>query len=201
MASRPPGFPVPDGFFDGGQNADVLAALLTRLMEYNESKSTEDRAYTDAQILAGTPQIGANNVWVVESSAAASALGNGVTYTPLRQGQADSIEVQFLAGKDAPELTLVYAMSAADAGDVELRLDVLSVGDGDDPATALGAGTPFTVTPGSDTNRHSADKTDSAEMALSAVSAGDLVRVKITRPTGGADTHTGDLRALDIVVA
>lgn len=137
---------------------------------------------------------------VIEASAPSGVLGNGVTYTPLVQAAADTIEFQFVAAATGNiEIALVYVMSAANAGLVELRLDRLINSDGSSPAAALSAGTPFTFTPGNDVNQHSVASSDSSELQL-AVTAGDMVRGLIQRPTGGGDTHTGDFRIIQLLV-
>lgn len=135
---------------------------------------------------------------MVNSSASGSTYGNGVEFIPLRKSQADSIEFQ-LRADSAGTMTIkvMYAMSAANGGNVRLRADRRVTSVGSDPSTALTAGTAFSITPGNDANAHAATSSDSSDLSFS-VSAGDLVRVKLTRINDGNDTHTGDLRVLAV---
>lgn len=118
---------------------------------------------------------------------------SGVEYLTLRQGEADTIEFQFIASGDF-SVELVYAMSVANGGDIDLRLDSLAVADGEDSNAALATGTVTTFVPGSDTDRHTAA---SANFAVTA-QEGDLCKILIQRPD--TDTHTGDVRVTDIRV-
>ena len=140
------------------------------------------------------------SIEVVTATAAEGVLANGVGYIPLRQGQDDTLDLQFVAAMTGNVvLSLVYFVSAANNGDVELRVDHLIVADGGDPSAALTAGTPFTFTPGNDVLEHTVDDTQSSEMVF-AVTAGDFVLLHVQRPSGGGDTNTGDMRILQAVV-
>lgn len=139
-----------------------------------------------------------DNIEVVASSASSSAYGNGVTYVPLRQGLADTIEFQWSASTAGTyEIAIVYAMSAANSGDIDLQLTYLIIANGGDPSAAATTASLFTVVPGSNTTIHTIDSTDSSTLSLT-VTAGALIYCKLTRPN--SDTHTGDIRVLQIAV-
>lgn len=135
----------------------------------------------------------------VDSSKASDVLANGVTYVPLVQGASDTIAFQFVCTRTGTwAFRFAYVMSAANGGNVRFQADFLAVGDGENPAAALVTGTPFVVTPGNDTNMHTLDEGDSGDLDQ-ALTAGDTVRVKITRTAHANDTHTGDVRVLGIL--
>ncbi len=135
---------------------------------------------------------------VIASSAAGSTYGtSGIDFTPLVPGAADYVLFQFAAPvTGTARLRLAYAMSAANTGNVRLQLSKLVLTAEGDPNAALSASSAFTVTPGNDANKH--DVTDSTDASFAfSVTAGDVVRVKIERPTS-SDTHTGDMRILEL---
>lgn len=145
---------------------------------------------------SGTSSVGiaGESVWVATATTSGSSYPtSGVEYIPMRVGQGDSIEFQ-LVSQTSPTMTfdVVYAMSAADGGDIDLQLDSIVVGDGDDPNGSLSSGPSTTFVPGNDTNAHIA----SSDNFNVSVSKGDVVRCKLTRPA--TDTHTGDCRVIDI---
>lgn len=141
----------------------------------------------------------ANDVEVVASTNASAALGNGVVYVPLGAAATESIEFQVRAQQaGSVAINVLYAMSAANAGNVRLQVDKRAFTVGGDPTAALTAGTAFTITPGNDANIHLLSEVTSTQMQVNCA-AGDLVRVKIQRlGADGADTHTGDMRILKI---
>jgi len=140
-------------------------------------------------------------VWVAAGTASSSVYNNGLRYVPLRNAQTDEIEFQFVcASSGSLETIIYYAMSAANAGGIRLQFDSLAVGIGDDPNTTPTLGSAFTITPGSNTTIHSASQTESSTLLLSA-DVGDLVYCRLTRSgSDAADTHTGDLRLIEIRV-
>lgn len=139
-------------------------------------------------------------VEIVDATGVTGTLGNGVTYIPFVKDANDTIQFQFQAPQsDDYAVLLSYYMSTADVGDVQLRLDSLIVSDGDDPSAALSVGTPFTFTPGNDTNRHTLDDSVEASLVFTAV-AEDTVVLKFTRVAGAPDTHPGDVRVLEIAI-
>lgn len=138
------------------------------------------------------------DVEVVTASQAATAYGNGIEYIPLIKGGADSIEFQFRSPATGNiNICILYAMSAANAGNIQLRLDSLIVSDSEDPSAALSTGTAFIATPGNDTNKHTINEVTSTQLQLS-LTINDLVRCKLVRTTDVADTHTGDVRIMKI---
>lgn len=138
---------------------------------------------------------GVQTVEIVDSATPGSSFAtSGGNYTPLAAGgAAPSIDFQYGApGNFAVDF--LYSMSVANAGDVDLRLDRLVVGDGDDPDVALTAGSVATFTPGNDTNAH---LVQAAEFQVTATE-GDEVFFSLNRPAG--DTHPGDFRLIGIRV-
>ena len=140
-------------------------------------------------------------VQVVASSQASSVLPNGVSYVPMSHGVDEYISFQITAMQTGTlEVSALYSMSAAEANDVRLRLDTLVLGAGDDPTTSVTTGTAFTLTPGSDTLAHVLDSGDSADFSI-AVTAGDTVYCSLYRlGTSILDTHTGDMRVIQLQV-
>lgn len=136
-------------------------------------------------------------VWVASGTAAGSSYPtSGVEYVPLVQGAADEIDFQLSSPilKGALAIEVIYAMSVANAGDIDLRLDSLALSVGSDPNAALSTGTPATFVPGNDTNVHAATH---ANFELT-VAEGDSIFCKLVRPA--TDTHTGDVRVIEIRV-
>lgn len=143
---------------------------------------------------------GGGSVEVVYSNVAQTAYGtSGILYVPLAKNATEQyVEFQLTAWQTGNlNITLKYAMSSSHAGAVALSVASLAVGDGEDPNGALSEAASFTVTPGSDQNQHTVDPDDSATMAV-AVTAGDIVRVRIRRKNVGGDTHTGSMNVTDI---
>lgn len=123
-------------------------------------------------------------------------MAGGVRYIPLTQGNTDTIEMQCCAPlTGTAEVVLVYAMSVANGGDVELYLDRRVSGDTDDLDAAVTAGAEFVITPGSVTTRLSVTSSDDASLSF-AVTEGDLVYLKLGRTADAEDTHTGDFRLM-----
>lgn len=137
---------------------------------------------------------------VATATAPSSVFGNGVGYIPLREAQNDTISFQAVAESSAPsELTIVYAMSAANTGNVSLRFDLLVNSNGSDPSSPVTSGTVFVITPGNDVLQHSVDSSNSSDLRLW-LNRGDLVYGSLQRPNDGSDTHTGDLRILQLLL-
>lgn len=138
-------------------------------------------------------------VWVANSSQASSAFGNSLRYVALRDAQSDYIEFQFCAWKPNHTIEVNYAMSSSEANAVRVRLDVLKLAAGDAPSTAATTGTAFTVTPGSNVTVQQIKSTDSADLALTSLASGRIVYCRLTRlGSDGADTHTGDMRVIEV---
>jgi hypothetical protein len=139
-------------------------------------------------------------VEVFDSTHISENLANDGKFLKLANGAVEFIRCRFpciAAGNY--RVVVEYCMSAANAGNVELRLDKLVSGPGEDPAAALTTGTEFTITPGNDVLAHEVDDGDSADFLIAA-SAGDRVLMTLTRTNDAADTHTGDFRMLGITV-
>lgn len=145
---------------------------------------------------------GGGSIEIYSSNVAMTAYGtSGVSYTPLAKNATEQY-VQFMltAWKTGSlEISLKYAMSASNAGDVALSVAHVEAGDGESPNGALTEEATFTITPGSNTTLHTVDSGDDATMAI-AVTAGDVCVVKIRRKNVGGDTHTGDFNVVDIRV-
>lgn len=130
----------------------------------------------------------------VTTTNSSGTLANGARYVPLNNGSVDTMTFQFVAPSTATfDVQVSYSMSAANAGDIEMRLDYIAIGAGEDPAGTLATGTEFVVAPGNDTNVHLLNVDSSANMGVVAT-AGDLVICTLTRTNDAADTHTGDMR-------
>lgn len=136
---------------------------------------------------------------VALSSVSQSFYSNEVSYLPLRSGETDQVEFQFVTAVSGTQnISFMYAMSAAESNDVFLQFDSLSLGLGDDPTTAPTLGSSFTLTPGNDANIHSASNNENSSLQFSADS-GNIVYCRLTRSGSDAnDTHTGDFRILNI---
>lgn len=140
-------------------------------------------------------------VWAVNSSQVSSVFGGNTVlrYVPLLHGNSDFVEFQLLpANTGTMNVAILYAMSSASANNVRVRIDRLSVAVGGDPTTALTNGTATTITPGSDTLLHSLTNSTDTDLAIS-VTAGIPLYIRLTRLGADvADTHTGDMRVVDV---
>jgi hypothetical protein len=137
----------------------------------------------------------------VLSSGTRATLGNGVRYWPLVEGASDTLQFQVRVARGGVyALRIGYYMSSSHAGAVSLRVDKLVCSDAGDPTAALTLGAGFTVTPGSNTTRHTVDETSSTSLLTSSLPEGALLVAKITRVADGADTHTGDARVLGLTL-
>lgn len=141
---------------------------------------------------------GAGDVeFVTSTQAGESDATSGIEFIPLIDAN-DAVEFQFVAPSSGNfAIRAAYVMSAANGGSVECRLDFRAVADGVDPFAALTAGAAFTFAPGNDVAKHRITEATSAELVVAA-GAGDLVRCKLLRTKGAADTHPGDMRILGI---
>lgn len=122
----------------------------------------------------------------VTSAAASASLPNGDVYIPLTS----AMDGSFLPGITGTiALGFRYAMSAANAGTLDIELDVLFVEPGDAPDPDLETATPdaLELTPGNDTDEHEAEW----EFAVTATQ-----RVRFQAQDVGTGTHTGDVRVL-----
>lgn len=199
--------------FTGNILAPVVSASLgfsgslTRLLDGTSAfiagaNITITSASNGANTIASTGGGGSGplgqTIWVADSSTTGSEYANGITYTPLRVGQDDTITYEFIvAASGTIETNVLYAMSGVDSGDIELRLDYLNLGIGSDPTTSITTQSAFTITPGSDTLIHSASVADSATLQIEP-DEGDKVLMKLTRISGSNDTHVGDFRILEV---
>lgn len=146
---------------------------------------------------------GGGSVQVVGSNVSSSSYGtSGVVYTPLAKNATEQYVVfQVQAWKTGTlALTVKYAMSAANAGDVALECDYGKTTDAGDPNAALTTQASFTVTPGAQTTQKHIDNTTDATLGI-AVTAGDVLIVKLTRKNIAGDTHTGTFNLIDIRAA
>ena len=135
---------------------------------------------------------------IIESSAAGSSLGNGITYVPLVKSAADWVELQIRPQTAGTiKIRITYFMSAANGGNVRLQVSSAVIAVAADPTASLVAGTAFSITPGSNTNIQAVTESDSTDLSLT-VTAGGVARIRLTRVADGNDTHTGDIRLIDI---
>lgn len=121
----------------------------------------------------------------------------GFRYVPLVVDSDEKQEMQCIApATGTAYVVVVYYMSAANSGNVELFLDrrVIAQSAGDPEAT-LTAGSEFTVTPGNDILTHAVTSSSHASFTFS-VTEGNLVYLALNRTADAEDTHTGDMRVL-----
>lgn len=122
---------------------------------------------------------------------------NGWRYVPLVVDSDEKQEMQCVApATGTAYVVVVYYMSAANSGNVELFLDRRTVSAaGGDPAATVTAGSEFTVTPGNDILFHSVTSSSHASLTFS-VTEGYPVYLALNRTADAEDTHTGDMRVL-----
>lgn len=136
--------------------------------------------------------IGGNALVLISDTPSAEYGTSGLRYIPLAAGVSSSVEAQFAALKDGTAtVTVLYAMSVDNGGDVDFDVQALAVGAGENPNGALPAATTHSFTPGS--GGATVLKTTSFTIS---VTTGDMVNLKITRPDD--DSHTGDCRILAV---
>lgn len=139
---------------------------------------------------------GGETVWYFSSNVASTAYAAGTPYTPLAKNATEQY-VTFdivAAWTGTVKMTLIYAMSADNSGDVALECDYAKTTAAGDPNAALTTQASFTFTPGSGATLKS--KSD-ATLQI-AVTAGDHLFIKITRKNVAGDTHTGSLNLLGV---
>lgn len=193
----------------GGVTFSVIKELLgaaTSELGVNGQKITSlgtPTAAADAATKAYVDALAAEPVWVVYTTADGNSFANGVSYQVLPKTPSplaapnDYIQLQLIPNFTGNAvLTVLYAMSVANGGAVQLKVDYLVTGTGDDPSTGLTTQTAFTVTPGNDVLGHVLNAASSATLQI-AVTAGKLVLIRLSRVIDGSDTHTGDFRYLD----
>lgn len=142
---------------------------------------------------------GSTTAWVIDSSVATSAFANDIRYIPLRHLQSDYIMFQFVSAKTGSiNISFRYAMSSSEANNIRLRADWFVLSTGGNPSTALTTGTAFTLSATNDVLLHELTSSSSSDLTIS-VSTGDILVFKLTRlGSDGADTHTGDMRILEV---
>jgi hypothetical protein len=198
------------GFWSPGSNTVALSTGANEAVRWDGTKDQTNLGSIDTHVnVTASGTVTASGISatepfqlieVVSATSSSSAFGNGVSYIPLREGQSDSISFQFVAESSAPtELAMFYAMSAANSGDVSLRMDILINSNGSDPSATATSGTEFYFTPGNDVLQHNVDSSDSSDFRLW-LNRGDFVYGSIERPNDGSDTHTGDCRVLQILL-
>lgn len=142
---------------------------------------------------------GSTTPWVIDSAVATSAFANDVRYVPMRHSNSDYIMFQFASAKTGPiNISFRYAMSSSEANNIRLRADSYVLSTGGNPSTALTTGTAFTLSATNDVLLHELTSSSSSDLTIS-VSAGDILVFKLTRlGSDGADTHTGDMRIVEV---
>lgn len=156
---------------------------------------------SNGQISISTPKsVVGSTVWVADTSVSSSAYPlSNIRYVPLRNDQTDSLEFQFASAIGGSfDASILFAMSSAEANVVNLQFDSLVVSEGANPNSSPTLGASFNVTPGSDMLLHTASYQESSTFRLTA-SEGDIVWCRLTR-SGSADSHTGDMRVIEIRV-
>ncbi len=165
------------------------------------SGGTTVTSASNGQISISTPKsVVGSTVWVADTSVSSSAYPlSSIRYVPLRNDQTDSIEFQFASAiAGSFDTSVLFAMSSAEANVVNLQFDSLIVGENADPNSSPSLGASFNVTPGSNMLMHTASYQESATLRMTA-SEGDVVWCRLTR-SGSADSHTGDMRVIEIRV-
>lgn len=121
----------------------------------------------------------------------------GFRYVPLTVDNDDKQEMQCVApATGTAYVTVVYYMSAANGGNVELFLDRRVIAQsGGNPEATVTAGAEFVVTPGNDILTHAVTSSDHSSFTFS-VTEGNLVYLALNRTADAEDTHTGDMRVL-----
>lgn len=119
----------------------------------------------------------------------------GARYVPLPVDADTSQAMQCVApATGTAHVNILYRMSAANGGDVELFMDrrVTALNGGDIDATVT-AGAEFTITPGNDALTHTVPSSAHASLSF-AVTEGQFVYLSLNRTADAEDTHTGDMR-------
>lgn len=154
---------------------------------------------TGATGAAGAPGNTIAQFEFVTSDQPSYQAAGGIRYVPLPVDVDGKQEMQCIApATGTAYVTVLYYMSAANSGDVELFLDrrLVNATGGDVNATVT-AGSEFVVTPGNDTNTHTVTSADHAALTFS-VTEGQLVYLSLNRTTEAEDTHTGDMRVIRV---
>lgn len=132
----------------------------------------------------------------MNSNVAASAYAAGSPYTPLAKNATEQYVTFDLVAPQAGtiKLTLIYAPSVSNGGDMVFELDYKLTTAGGDPNAAITTQSSFTITPGTGATLKSA--THSTMQIV--VAAGDHLFLKLSRKNSGSDTHTGSANVLGI---
>lgn len=117
---------------------------------------------------------------------------SGLRYYPVLDGE--SFGIQFRATRSGRLwVTLSYAMSVSNGGDMTLDSEEAAIADGESVDAAPAAGDTFTWTPGTGQTR----KTKDIDTGLDVVE-GDDVSFVFTRNDGGG-AHTGSLNLINML--
>ena len=163
----------------------------------NGFMSSSDKARLDSlsQIPLG------ETLYVVASSETGSVYANGVNYSSLLLSANSTMDFQFSMGySGSAALNVVYAMDASNAGNLNLKLSYVILSGGAAPTTALIAQSAFVITPGADTTCHTISSSQNPTLVLSG-NRGDLIFGRFTRVSGTLDTHTGNMRILQMIMS
>jgi len=141
-----------------------------------------------------------SSIWVSNSSTNGSVYANNIRYVPLRDGYSDYVEFQFLASKTGTTaVNIVYAMTSSEANYITLRLDTIIIGSDDNPTTSITTGSSFNHTTSSDVLIHELTPTQDSNLNIT-TTLNDIVYCKLIR-SGAADTHSGDMRIIEIRIS
>ena len=139
------------------------------------------------------------NIQVLSTDAVTPTIyANKKPYIQLAQPSGNFVVGKFFASITGNvEISMLYAMSNANPGNVQLTFSHAQQSVGDDPSAALTVDPAFTFTPGNNANIHLLNAAVAAVLKI-AVVAGQDITIMLQRSIGGADTHTGDLRILSM---
>lgn len=144
----------------------------------------------------------ASSVQALASLVASSAYAAGNPYVPLAKNATEQYVAFDLIAPQAGTLkiTLLYAPSASNGGDVVFELDYLKVSAAGDPNAAITTQSSFTFTPGTGATLKTVGQDTQATLGIT-VAAGDYVYLKLSRKNAGGDTHTGSMNVVGIKVS
>lgn len=177
----------------------------------NASANTVDTWAASASLAIATLQVSGSSttstsptgqtVWVASSAVSASEYSNGLGYIPLPSGSNSSIDFQFVSGYSGSlNVDVFYAMSSANAGTFEARLDYAVINEGSAPDTAHTTQSSFTVTPGSVTTLRRVSVDTTGSMCIPGVLTGSIVLGRVWRRSAATDTHPGNVNVVEIRV-
>lgn len=185
-----------------GYSAFSSSFVLVSASHVNLSNSFSALSNSYSSLSSSLPSsVFSEIIWANESSASGSAYPtSGISYIPLIKGASDYIGFQIPSAINGTvRVNIMYGMSVAHSGNVELRLDRLVITDGSSLTGSIVTGSSFTFTPGNDINKKTLTYSTSNTLSF-AVSSNDIIKTRLNRLTSSNDTHTGDMRIIEVRV-